>query len=207
MVGLLREAPILALSYEDIVYFRCRVSHLFRSVISAQLNEADQLKLVSSLCGALSNDGAKGEHDLQLALAELGQLIAVLGEPIALCAETVHQAAALHLKHSSFGVRAAASQVVASLAVVVPSLASAYLAESLSITKELSNLLLSSTDVGEPASDAISSPEFGDVTDATSMPPFSGASEPGGAQLDAIGARRKESSRLQLMFAFHGMYI
>jgi hypothetical protein len=207
IIGLLREASILALTYEDVVYFRCRVSHLFRSVVSAQLNEGDQLKLVNSLCGALSNDGFKGEHDLQLALTELGQLIAVLGEPIALCAESVHQAAALHLKHSSFGVRAAASQVVASLAVVVPSLASDYLTDSLSITKELSNLLLSTTDVGEATNDTLSSAEFGDPADAASMPPFAGgASEVSSAQLDAIGARRKESSRLQLMFAFHGMY-
>lgn len=207
IINLLRESTILSLAYEDIVYFRCRVSHLFRCGLSGQLSEGDQLKLVNYLSTTLSKDDSKGEHDLQFVLAELGQLVAVLGEPVGLCAENVHQATALHLKHSSFGVRAAASQVVASLAVVVPSLASVYLAESLSITMELSHLLLSTTDIGEVVSDGMHPADFGDVADAASIAPPSSSDVTSAhpQQQDFAGGRRKESSRLQLMFAFHGM--
>jgi hypothetical protein len=213
IISSLAEPSIVAMSYEDIVYFRSRLSHLLRSIAS-QMVELNQLKLAGFMCSfLLDNATSRTEHEIQLAFGELSQLVAVLGEAGAACAEQIHAAAAAHLKHSSFGVRASAAHVLVGLATVVPALASGYFSSALRVAKEQVSLLMKQ---GSPHADSEADSKSHADVDAAAAADLSidvAMSSGGGQESSDAGARApprkspKDLERLRTMFNFHGQIL
>lgn len=203
----LSEQTILTLAYEDIVYYRSRLSHLLRS-ISSQTTELNQLKLAEFVCSFLVESGAsRTEHEIQLAFSELGQLIAALGEASSAAVVSIRAAATPHLRHSSFGVRASAAHALVGLACVVPALASGFFSDALSVAKEQVAVLLKNTTA--TADDATEDRTAGDGV-GTAPPDLAidvTLSASGGQDSPmSVPVRKspKDTERLKTMFNFHG---
>ncbi len=206
VISSLRDATILSLSYEDIVYYRTRLAHMIRSSITSMIIETDQLKLLNFLAQLLSgaSDSSRTEHELQLALGELGQVIASLAEACVGSVDAVEAAVTPFLRNSSFGVRASAAHVLVGLACVTPNLASRYFQDALQSAKELVSVLLVSVDGSDlDTSQLAESGETGGENGDGG--PFAG-SDGVADSLPRNQAKKstKDSERLQRMFAFHG---
>lgn len=203
----LAEPPIVALTYEDIVYFRTRLFHLLRTV-SSQISEISQLKLAGYISLVLLDEVHRTEHEIQLAFSVLGQLIAALGEVSSAAVSQVYQAASANLNHSSFGVRASATHVLVGLATAVPALASVYFSKALSAAREQVALLLKhSSTIADVESDAMNDTSATDLGIDLTLAVGGGQDSPvadTGLRVPP-GKSPKDIERLRTMFNFHGM--
>ena len=192
VIGVIHEPAIVGMPYEDIVYFRSRLAHLLRAAITSNLSESLQLNFATLLTQYLSNADVKSEHELQLALGELGNVVTALGEAAVSIVDDVRNTASTHLRNASFGVRAAAAYLLASLATVIPAVAAAYLRDALT-NASAQVKLLTTYDGTESTTDKDGGEGLFLESPSLSVP--------------SGGSKRKspkETERLQRMFCFHG---
>ena len=141
ILELLRDPTFAAQSYDDQMYFRARLSYLFRTGVTSQLSEGQLTSLATLLTQLVSRldidtvvavPFSHTEQELQFVLGELSHVVSSLGEAAASVADLCQAAATVHLRHPIFGVRSAAAYVLASLATTLPGTASIGLRASLS---------------------------------------------------------------------------
>ena len=122
---------ILALSYEDQMFFSARMSHLFRYSITSNLSEVRQVSLANTLIQSVSAVDTCAEQELQFSLGELSHVISCLREAMISVVEATHASVTLHLRHPTFGVRSAAAHVLAISAMCTPVYAATFLRTAL----------------------------------------------------------------------------
>lgn len=148
-IAMFKDPAIVLLSYEDMAYFRARISHLLRTSILMNLNEIQQLKYATLLVQFVSTDTEnRNDSELQLALGELSHAVTILGQAAVSISDDINGAATIYLRHAAFGVRTAAAYVLASLATVAPAIAAGFLRNSL-ITAQTQTKQLSVLDADE----------------------------------------------------------
>eukprot|EP01041_Mallomonas_annulata_P001008 gene1008-1979_t len=192
IISILHDPMISAMSYEDIVYFRSRLGFLLRKSITCNLTESSQITFATMLTEFIANSDnihIHTEHELQLALGELGHIITALGEASVAVLEDVRSCASIQLRNASFGVRAAAAYVLTGISTVIPAVAASYLREAL-INATTQMKLLTTYDINEPGINE-------DIPDPSSS--SSSSSTTSGKKKSP-----KETERLQRMFCFHG---
>jgi hypothetical protein len=213
---LITDPLILALTYEEFVYFRTRLSFFLRSSVSANLSENRQLKYAAILTQFISSMEVQTEHEVSLALSELSHIVTVLGEASISIIDDIHSASLIHLRNSSFCVRSAAAYVLSSIALVSPAIAAKYLKDSL-LNAQQQVTHLSQYDQNETPS---SSPRATLTTsfsndNMSKIEPSSNNNNDDSSNhgIDSsnhqttIGSKRKnpkEAERLQRMYYFHG---
>jgi len=190
VILVLRDSTISTLPYEEIVNFRSRLAHLIRTSITCFLSEPNQITFASALTSFLTSTEARSEHELQLALGELGHVVTSLGEASISVCEEIKAAANVQLRNSSFGVRAAAAYVFAALASVIPASAAGFLKDALTGAAVQVKQLLAFEDADYNATAASDNAGEGEP---------SGGSSPGPARKNP-----RDAERLQRMFYFHG---
>lgn len=185
-IGMLRDPAIAAMSHEETIYFRIRISQLLNCSVTSQLTETKLLKFANYLMGYISSMEMRTEHELQISLAELNHAIAILGEAASSISDEIQASVTSHLRHSCFGVRSLSAQVLCGLAEVVPGVAADLLRTSLSnaITQSQQLTTFDPSDVLAITSDSDNS-EANDYHTTKRKNP-------------------KETERLQRMFFFHG---
>lgn len=198
VILLLRDPAIVALPYEDIVNFRSRLSHLIRSGVSSNLTESNQIALATSLCTFLATTDIRTEHEIQLALGELGHIVSALGEVAACVSDEVKAVTNIQLRNSSFGVRAASAYLLASLATALPAAAAVFLKDALTGAATQAKQLLTFDEADYSASTAVAAgADASGADDGTTSP------SPSGGQASPR-KNPKDVERLQRMFFFHG---
>ena len=125
LVGLTNDPMFSALPYDEQLYLRARLSHLFRAAVTSQLPEGRLAALATFLTQYVSRldidlDAKVAEHELQFALGELSHVVTSLGEAAVAVADVAQAAATVHLRHPVFGVRSAAAHVLVSIATTLP---------------------------------------------------------------------------------------
>ena len=174
LVGLLTDPMFSALGYDEQMYLRARLSHLFRAAITSQLSEGRLAALATFLTQYVSRmdidvDAKAAEHELQFTLGELSHVVTSLGEAAVAVADVAQAAATVHLRHPVFGVRSAAAHVLVSIATTLPVRGPVGLRASLS-SAQMQARQLASYDGGD----------------------------------DSSGKAAREQERLQRMYFFHG---
>lgn len=183
IVNILKEPQIIALSYEEIVYFRCRLSHLFHRGITALLTESNQILLCKTLSLHLSTTDARTEHEIQFILTEISHLIQSLQEISISLQDELKSMINIQLRNPSFGVRATAAYVLMSLASMIPAEASTYFKDALTgAAIQVKQLLSFDESDYSSTAEAIPSEESVPTNKKT----------------------QKDTERLQRMFYFHG---
>ena len=197
VVLLLRDPAITALSYEEAVNFRSRLCHLIRSGITSSLTETNQIVFAKTLTTFLSTTEMRTEHEVQLVMGELSHVVTALGEVAACVCDEIKTVTNLQLRNSSFGARAAAAYLLASLATVLPGQAAVFLKDALTgaalQAKQL--LVFDEADFSASASQTQSaggSESNGEDGPSASPAPASPRKSP------------RDIERLQRMFYFHG---
>jgi hypothetical protein len=193
IIAVLRDPTVIQFGYEELVLFRSRLTYLFRTAITSLLPESHQIMfagILIELIGQSSTD-TKTEHELQLVLGEISHIVTALGEAVAPLCENIKVVANQHLKHSSFGVRAASAYVLASIATVVPVMAAVFLREALHGATLQSKLLLSFED--------------GDYAEAKESDVSNESDDAHGNVGGSPRRSPKDTERMQRMYCFHGM--
>ena len=142
VMDVMEEPSVLALSNDESVFFRSRVSYILRT-IGSSLNESQQLHMASLLCLYLASMDKRTDNSLHIALAELANLIVSLQENAASIADNAQASATIHLHSSCFAVRAQSAYLLAALSLAVPLLAAEILQLSLKNAIEARNQLTS----------------------------------------------------------------
>jgi hypothetical protein len=144
------------------------------------------------LCALIGQNSTESrtEHELQLLLGELSHIVTALGEAVAAVCEEIKAVATIHLRNSSFGVRAASAYVLASIATVIPGTAALYLRDALTgATTQATQLLAhDENDYAETKESTDLSQEGGEYSEQQSSPRRS----------------PKDAERMQRMYCFHG---
>lgn len=122
---------ILALSYEEQMFFSARMSHLFRYSITSNLSEVRQVSLANTLIQSVAAVDMCTEQELQFSLGELSHVLSCLREAMISVVEATHASVTLHLRHPTFAVRSAAAHVLAISAMCTPVYAAAFLRTAL----------------------------------------------------------------------------
>jgi hypothetical protein len=196
VILLLRDPAIVALPYEEVVNFRARLSHLIRSGISSALTESNQIALATSLAQFLATTDVRTEHEVQLALGELGHMVTALGEVAACISDEIKAVTNIQLRNSSFGVRAASAYLLASLATALPAAAAVFLKDALTGAATQAKQLLVFEEADFSASASAASGDGSSGEDGTTSPAPAGNASP--------RKNPKDVERLQRMFFFHG---
>lgn len=120
-------SPVLqGLTYEEMVYFRCRFSHLIRCSITSIITEPQLILYANQLIKHISTiDATSTMSDLELhfIISELHQLVIILGPASVSFVADILMLSPLYLKHSSFTVRATTAQLLASTSAITPIIA------------------------------------------------------------------------------------
>lgn len=188
VISILSDPVISSLTYDDIIYIRTRLSHVFRSNITYNLVEALQVVILTQLTNFIASIELRSEHELQFAFNEIMHLIQIVGESAGTVADDIHMAITVHLRHSNFNVRSSAAYVLLSLAIVVPSLAARFVSNSMTNAQSQVKFL-TTYDPSEFSGNAIVS------------------SYDESQQNDSNSSKRrnpKENERVQRMYCFHG---
>lgn len=213
---LITDPLIIALTYEEFVFFRTRLSYFLRSSLSANLSENRQLKYATILSQFISSMEVQTEHEVSLALSELSHIVTVLGEASISIIDDIHSASLIHLRNSSFGVRSAAAYVLSSIAFVSPAIAAKYLRDSLLNAQQqvtqLSQYDQNETSSSSPRTTSTSSLSIDNVSKSElfSNNNDDNSSNHGidtSSHQTATSSKRKspkEAERLQRMYYFHG---
>jgi hypothetical protein len=193
IIGILRDPQITALSYEEIVYFRCRLSHLFHKGITALLSESNQIILCKTLYMYLSTTDPRTEHEIQFILSEICHLIQSLREIAVSLQDDLKSMINIQLRNPSFGVRATAAYVLMSLASMIPAEASNYFKDALTGAAIQVKQLLSFDE--------------SDYSVAAEPMPSEESMNPNTASASSANSKKnpKDAERLQRMFYFHGL--
>jgi hypothetical protein len=193
IISILRDSQITSLSYEEIVYFRCRLSHLFHKGISALLSESNQMILCKTLSLYLSTTDPRTEHEIQFILSEICHLIQSLQELSVSLQDELKTMINIQLRHPSFGVRATAAYVLMSLASMIPAEASNYFKDALTGAAIQVKQLLSFDEADYSSSSGVEA-----MPSEESMTPSNSSTV-------ANKKNPKDTERLQRMFYFHGL--
>lgn len=135
VLEVMEDPAVRALGSEEAVFFRSRVCFVLHSITSS-LPEARQLLMASVLSLFLASMDARSDNSLHVALAELGNVVAVLGENATAVSSIVQAAATIHLHSSSFAVRSQAAYLLCALSISVPLIAVEILKQSLSNARQ-----------------------------------------------------------------------
>ena len=200
LIHILKDPQITSLSYEEIVYFRCRLSHLFHYGITCYLSEPNQILLCKTLNLYLSTTDVRTEHEIQIILCELSHIIQSLQEISISLQDEIKSMINIQLRNSSFGVRATAASVLMSLASVLPANASSYFKDALTGAAIQVKQLLSFDE-----SDYNSSTNSSSSTSNNSETIPTEESGPSNTNSNGNKKSPKDTERLQRMFYFHGI--
>lgn len=186
VIEVMHDTSICALTYEELVYFRSRLAHLLRTAVTSNLSENAQVSFALLLTQFATSPESHTEHELQLVLGELGNVVTALGEAAISIVDEVKTAANIQLKNASFGVRAAAAYVLAGLTSVIPAVAAGCLRDSLTQAKEQVRLLTTydGTDLSFDKDVDMANSDASVASNRKKSP--------------------KDTERLQRMFCFHG---
>ena len=134
---LLHSSEALGLAtYDELAFFRLRISHLFRFALILPSGESGLKSFAASVITFTTGTiESRSEAEIQVALTELAHILLVMGDAAASVQDDVVSAVGGFLKDISFGVRSAAAHVLTSLATVVPALAAGLLSKSLAIAR------------------------------------------------------------------------
>lgn len=196
VIGILHDPSILQLSQEELTLCRIRLSYIIRNSIIHNLSETQQLQFATVLAQYVASIELRTDHELQLALSELFNVMNVLGEAGVSILDDIHMATSVHLRHSSYGVRTSAAFVMGSLAKIAPTVGSRFLHQALKNARlqanGLSSLESETQELGEVGGYDENAMEVSASPLSPSINESSKKKSP------------KELERLQKMYGFHG---
>lgn len=118
IMALLQDSSIQQLPYEDQTLLRVRLSYIFRSNILSKISETQILtigSLLIRLTGGLESS-SRSDLEMHLALDEVHHMLNVLGATAVALVDEATTCATINLRHSCFGVRVAAANILVTLA-------------------------------------------------------------------------------------------
>ncbi|CAE7560451.1 unnamed protein product, partial [Symbiodinium microadriaticum] len=155
-----RAAPVVRAGYVSVL------RHLIRLLMRTVTMDSSSLEWLA-LTTFLSTTESRTEHEVQLTLGELGHVVTALGEVAACICDEVKTVTNLQLRNSSFGARAAAAYLLASLATVLPGQAAVFLKDALTGAALQAKQLLAFDEADFSASAAASQAQAGVAGDGS----------------------------------------
>lgn len=190
-VGLFRDPSITSLSYEDKVYFRTRISYIFRQSVTYNFTEALQVVMASEITQILAGAEHHVDDELQFLLNELNHLVKILGAAAEGLCDDIQMVLSVHLRHNSFGVRSAAAHIFLSFALISPAVGARFVSNSFANAEQQVKYL---TDYN-----------INDLSEDFKTSSFDESMNESTHSIDASRKKTiKDSERLQKMYCLHG---
>lgn len=189
--SMLHDEAVQSLTFEEQNFLRVRFSYVFRSFVVAKVNESKQLTIAAELAKFSGGMDASSRNDIemQLALCEMNHVLTVLGIASCAVADEANMAASTNLRHSSFGVRSAAANILLTISLTSPNAAVEFIHTATQTARKQMKELLSLSGAADDS--PINDEAFDDSGETTPTNP-------------ARKKTGKELERMQKMFFFHG---
>ena len=143
IIDIFNDPIIQSMDEEQMTLFKCRISHVFRDGIFANIGESLHLLCANTLAAIMNRTTPITNVELQFTMSELSHLIYILSESAISLVEEVEVSALTFLRNSDFNIRTCAVYLLLSVASATPIIAARFFRDALSNAKGQAKMLAS----------------------------------------------------------------